>query len=107
MISHLPTRALLAIAALVCLALAASCGDGQGGRSVDSPLQLLPRDADNFTFADLEGIRHERQDHLERVLANALADAAGGYALEDWEINFDDLDSLILSDPAAATRWPY
>ena len=89
----LRTAPLLACAAL----LAVACGDERETPSVDSLLQLLPRNADSFTFADMEGIRDERLDDLERQLGD-LADAD---RLEEWEIDLDDVDSLIVSDPGS------
>ena len=85
---------------LLCIAVfgavvALACGDERETPSVDSLLQLLPRNADSVTFADMEGIRDERLDDLE----SRIADLVDSDRLEEWEIDLDDVDSLIVSDP--------
>ncbi len=83
-----------AIAALVIL-FALACGGGEDVPSVGSLLELLPQNADSFTVADLEQVRDERLDGLEEQ----LADVVDSGRLDDWEIDLDDADSLVISDP--------
>ena len=72
----------------------ASCSGGVRDRSVDSPLQLIPRNADSFTFVDLEEVRDERLDELEDQIAK-LVDSDGLY---EWGIDLEDVDTLLISD---------
>ena len=62
--------ALLAVG--VVIALVAPWGEGDEARSVDSLLQLLPRNADTFTLLDLEEVRDERLDELEVQVCRAV-----------------------------------
>ena len=84
--------ALLAVGVLI--ALMAPWGDGDEARSVDSLLQLLPRNADTFTLLDMEEVRGERLDELENQVAT-LFDLDRLY---EWDIDLDDIDALLLSD---------
>ena len=86
---------LVLLAVGVVIALKAPWSDGEEARSVDSLLQLLPRNADTFTLLDLEAVRDERQDELE-VQVSALFDSERLY---QWGIDLDDVQTLLLSDP--------
>ena len=85
---------LVLLAVGVVIALVAPWGQGDKARSVDSLLQLLPRNADTFTLLDLEAVRDERLDELEVQVA-ALFDTDRLY---EWGIDLDDIDALLLSD---------
>ena len=85
---------LVLLAVGVVIALVAPWGDGDEARSVDSLLQVLPRNADTFTLLDLEEVRDERLDELEVQVA-ALFDSDRLY---EWGIDLDDIDALLLSD---------
>ena len=88
--------------------LATACGgDGEApsseGRSgetavVGSLLELVPRGADTFTFADMESVREERLNDLE----DQLADLVKADELDDWGIDLDDVDSIIVSELGSA-----
>ena len=78
----------------VVIALVAPWGEGDEARSVDSLLQLLPRNADTFTLLDMEEVRGERLDELEDQVAT-LFDSS---QLFEWGIDLDDIDALLLSD---------
>ena len=78
----------------VVIALVAPWGEGDEARSVDSLLQLLPRNADTFTLLDMEEVRGERLDELEDQVAT-LFDSGQLY---EWDIDLDDIDALLLSD---------
>ena len=90
---------LLAVAAALAMALILACG-GDGGRETSSPgspdslLQLVPGNADRFTFADLERVRDERLDDLEEQLAELI----GEDWLDEWEIDLDDAESALIAD---------
>ena len=79
----------------VVIALVAPWSEGDEAHSVDSLLQLLPRNADTFTFVDLETARDERLNDLEVQVAT-LFDSDQLY---EWGIDLDDIDALLLSDP--------
>ena len=85
----------LALIVILIAAFPVACGGRQPLPTVGSLLQLLPQDADPFTSADLERLRDERLDDLETLL-HALTTY---YLLEEWQIDIDDVDSLIISDP--------
>ena len=87
-----PSWSLLAVG--VVIALVAPWGEGDEARSVDSLLQLLPRNADTFTLLDMEEVRGERLDELEDQVAT-LFDSGQLY---EWDIDLDDIDALLLSD---------
>ena len=92
MLAAPPSWSLLAVG--VVIALMAPWSDGDEARSVDSLLQVLPRNADTFTLLDLEEVRDERLDDLEVQVA-ALFDTDRLY---EWGIDLDDIDALLLSD---------
>ncbi len=83
----------LALIVILIAAFPVACGGRQPLPTVDSLLQLLPQNVDAFTFADLERLRAERLDDLETLL-HALTTY---YLLEEWQIDIDDVDSLIVS----------
>ena len=91
-------KSLFTVVAALAVALVLACSSGEETPAVGSLLELLPQNTDAFTFADLEEVRGERLDDLEEQLA-VLIDSAG---LEDWEIDVDDADSLVISDPYSA-----
>ncbi len=99
----LPVKPFLAVMAALGVALVLACGfigggsdGGNGGEvpSVESLLQLLPRDAEAFTYADLDELRDERLEDIEEQ----LADLAGEERLDDWGIDLDDAESLLIAD---------
>ena len=92
---RLRARSILLCIAVFSAVVTLACGDGQDTRSVDSLLQLLPRNTDSVTFADMEGIRDEWLDGLE----SQIADLVDADRLEEWDVDLDDIDSLIVSDP--------
>ncbi len=65
---------------------------------VGSLLELVPRGADTFTFADMESVREERLNDLE----DQLADLVKADELDDWGIDLDDVDSIIVSELGSA-----
>ena len=70
--------------------------DGQDtSPSVESLLQFVPSNVDSFTFGDLEDLRDERVDDVERQFADLIDDRQ----LDDWGIDMDDIDSVVVSDP--------
>ena len=80
------------LTAITLMLTVAACG---GGGSVDSPFQPIPRGAESVTFADLDPIRAEDLDYLE----NQIEDFTNTDRLEEWEIYFDDLTSVVVVDP--------
>ena len=78
----------------VVIVLVAPWGEGDEAHSVDSLLQLLPRNADTFTLLDLEAVRDERLDDLEDQIATQFDTDQ----LYEWGIDLDDIDALLLSD---------
>ena len=91
----LPVKPFLAVMAALGVALVLACGGGAKTQSVGSLLQLLPQNADSFTFGDLEQLRDERFDSLEEQLASFI----GERRLDDWGIDLDDVGSLVISEP--------
>ena len=70
--------------ALLTVGLAVSCG-GEATKefSVGSLFELVPGDAESYTFADLDGIRDEGLDDLE----DQIADLISARDLRDWDID--------------------
>ena len=101
-------RAISVSLAILTAMLATACGgDGEApsseGRSgetavVGSLLELVPRGADTFTFADMESVREERLNDLE----DQLADLVKADELDDWGIDLDYVDSIIVSELGSA-----
>ena len=104
----LQLRAISVSLATLTAMLATACGgDGEApsseGRSgetavVGSLLELVPRGADTFTFADMESVREERLNDLE----DQLADLVKADELDDWGIDLDYVDSIIVSELGSA-----
>ena len=104
----LQLRAISVSLAILTAMLATACGgDGEApsseGRSgetavVGSLLELVPRGADTFTLADMESVREERLNDLE----DQLADLVKADELDDWGIDLDDVDSIIVSELGSA-----
>ena len=99
----LPVKPFLAVMAALGVALVLACGFIGGGSdggnsgevpSVESLLQLLPRNAEAFTYADLDDLRDERLEDIEEQ----LADLAGEERLDDLSIDLDDAESLLIAD---------
>ncbi len=88
-------KPLLVVTAALAIALVLACGGRGETTAPGSLLRLLPQSADSFTFADLEQLRDERLDGLEEQ----LADVIDSRQLDDWEIDLDDADSLVIADP--------
>ena len=88
-------KPLLVVTAALAIALVLACGGSGETTSPGSLLRLLPQNAASFTFADLEQLRDERLDNLEQQLASLIGEGR----LDDWEIDLDDANSLVLSDP--------
>ena len=85
----------IVMVAAFCAALIVSCGGGSELGSVDSLLDVVPRGTDSFLLAQLEELRDEGLDDL----VDELAEMVDADMLEDWEIDFDDITSLVISEP--------
>ncbi len=91
----LPLTLLLAVT----LALVVACG-GDGTREIspselpESLLELLPQNADSFTFANMEQVRDERLDQLEDQLVEQTRAALQG----DGYLDIEDAESLLMAD---------
>ena len=92
-----PGRLAMAVAgiAILAAALVVSCGGGSELGSVGSLLDVVPRGADSFMSAQVEDLRDEGLDDL----VDELAEMVDSDRLEDWEIDFDDITSLVISEP--------
>ena len=77
------------------LLVGTACGGNGSSNSAGSLLEFVPRGADSFTVADVSRLNEEALDDLVADLVG-LVDSQ---SLEDWEIDFDDVTSLAISDP--------
>ena len=95
-----PGRLAMAVAgiAILAAALVVSCGGGSELGSVDSLLDVVPRGTDSFLSAQVEDLRDEGLDDL----VDELAEMVDSDRLEDWEIDFDDMISMIVSEPGGS-----
>ena len=80
--------------AFLTMGLVAACGDKASQPTVESLLQLVPRDADTYTFADLAGLRAGDLDDL----VEQLASLASQRQLRDWDIDFRDMTAVVVAD---------
>ena len=62
--------------------------------AVETLLQLVPQGADTFTFVDLSSVRDERLNDIQ----DQIEDLVDSDQLDDWDIDIDDIDKLILAD---------
>ena len=69
--------------------------DSDAPASVSDLLTLVPRNADTYTFANLDRIRDEDLDDLEDQMDFLI----GADRLDGWEIDFRDIASLLIADP--------
>ena len=76
------------------MGLVAACGDKASQPTVESLLQLVPRDADTYTFADLAGLRAGDLDDLVEQLASLVSQRQ----LRDWDIDFRDMTAVVVAD---------
>ena len=76
------------------MGLVAACGDKASQPTVESLLQLVPRDADTYTFADLASLRAGDLDDL----VEQLASLASLRQLRDWDIDFRDMTAVVVAD---------
>ena len=90
-----PFRPITLLGAFLAAATILACGGGSELGSVGSLLDVVPRGADSFVSARVEDLRGEGLDDL----VDELAEMVDADRLEDWEIDFDDITSLVISEP--------
>ena len=90
-----PFRPITLLGAFLAAATILACGGGSELGSVDSLLDVVPRGTDSFMSAQVEDLRDEGLDDL----VDELADMVDADQLQDWEIDFDDITSLVISEP--------
>ena len=90
-----PFRPITLLGAFLAAATILACGGGSELGSVDSLLDVVPRGTDSFMSAQVEDLRDEGLDDL----VDELAEMVGADQLQDWEIDFDDITSLVISEP--------
>ncbi|MCH8205411.1 MAG: peptidylprolyl isomerase [Chloroflexi bacterium] len=83
------------VLAFLTMGLVAVCGGKASQPSVESLLQLVPRDADVYTLADVDGLRAVDLDDLVEQISLLL----GELELRDWGIDLRDMSAILVADP--------
>ena len=83
---------------LLFFGLVLSCGGkAEAPPSVENLLQIVPRDANSYTYADLDTLRDHDFDYLEDQIATLI----GAQDLEDWDIDLRDVSSVLTAEPTS------